>query len=110
MAGPTQKLQSRLPRLLRFGPSRFGSSRKRSPSGSSKLPLGLLRRFSLWCRPFDLGPPCFLSRTHLGSGGSTELPLLLGGFSCGSFNRTAQELTKFLLQRLDLLLEIGGFT
>ena len=51
-----------------------------------------------------------MSLPHLGPGGRTEFPLLLGCFTCGSFNRTAQELTKFLLQRLDLFLEIDGFT
>src|ERR1035441_2641856 len=45
----SQKLQPALPRLPRFGPPRFGRSRKRSSSGSTELPLGFLNSFPL-CR------------------------------------------------------------
>ena len=127
------KLQRRLPRLPRFGPPRFGSSRQSSSPGSTEFPLGLLCRFSLcghpfcnpgsnvgkslsahlplWGCPFDLRPPCLLSCSHLGSGVCTELVLP------GCFSRlgrsgyvAAHKLTEFFLQRLDLLLDVGCFT
>jgi hypothetical protein len=74
--------------------------------------LPLLCRFSCRGCSLNLCPPCDLSSTHFCSGGSTHLPLLLGGFSwlgrSGYF--AAQKLTEFLLQRLDLLLEVGCLT
>src|ERR1035437_1437991 len=71
------KLQPALPRLLRFSPPRFGSSRKRSSSGSTELPFGLLNRFAL----------CSHSLCHPGSdvGKSlcAHLPLLGCCCRCG---------------------------
>src|ERR1019366_1292151 len=95
----SQQLPPALAHLLSFSPPCFGSSRNRSCPGSTPLNPSLLRRFNRWCCLFDLCP-----------GGGIELPFLLGGFSFGSFSRPAEELSEFLLQRLDAPLEVGCFT
>ena len=98
------KLQPALPHLLRFSPPRLGSSRNSSSSGSAHFPLGFLNCFAL-CRH-----PLSNPGSNVGKSGSTDFALLLGRFSCGNFTTTAQELTKFLLQRLDSLLDVGCST
>ncbi len=101
-------LQPALPRLLRFSPPCFGSSRKRSSSGSTEFPLGLLNRLTFCpsCCPSLLQrlspsgghlPLGFLNRfplcrhplcnpgSNVGKSLGAHLPLgLLCGFSRGS--------------------------
>ena len=70
------KLQRRLPRPLCFRPSCFGSSRKRSSSGSTEFPLGLLNCFAL-CRHSLCNPG-----SNVGKSLGAHLPLcLLHGFN-----------------------------
>jgi hypothetical protein len=80
-------------------------------SRSRHLPLGFLCGFSFWRCPFDLCPSCDLSCSHSGLTGCTDLASL-GGFNRlgRSGNFTAQDLTEFFLQRLDLFLKVGCFT
>jgi len=75
---PNKRSQPALPRLLRFSPPCFGSSRKRSSSGSTEFPLGLLNRLT-FC------PSCCPSLLQRLSPSGAHLPLgLLCGFSRGS--------------------------
>jgi len=107
-----------LPLLLGFL-NRFPLSRHslRNPGSNirnclgAQLLLGLLAGLSFRRCPFDLRPSCDLSLSHLGPGVCTEFGFL------GCFSRSgrsgylaAQELTEFILQRLDLLLDVGCFT
>src|ERR1035437_7500030 len=75
--GQTLKSKRCLPRPVRFGPPRLGSSRKRSSSGSTEFLLRLLNRFAL--SGHSLGNPGSNVGQSLGAHLSLGLPCRLGG-------------------------------